>query len=422
MARVKRAVNGKKHRRAVLEQAAGLLRQPQPHLPLRQRGGHALAAVRLPRPPGPQGRLPAAVDPADQRRRPGQRHQLQPARSPACARPRSWSTARCWPTWRSPTPTPSPSWSAVATAALGAGAAGAAWRRRRRTRPDARPRLPPPAGPAAAPAAAAAQRPAVRGRLRGRGGEAPRRRPRRRGRGRSRSSSATDAPADVVSRGRRRRPWPRPGRPGLRARPRGARAGGRHGHAPAGPGRGAHPEADPRGPRRRHLRGRLRRRPRPGQRRGGHPERPTRRAPTAWCAATGTVDPFNPKTVRASAGSVLHLPVVVGGEPAEVLEALGRPRAAPAGGRARTAGPRTPTSTWSPRWPSCSATRRPACPAALDDRHRRPVTIPMVGRAESLNVSMAAAVLCFEVARGHVLVCSPWTRPDDAPDPDDRGS
>ena len=39
------------------------------------------------------------------------------------------------------------------------------------------------------------------------------------------------------------------------------------------------------------------------------------------CCA-GTVDPFNPKTVRASAGSVLHLPVVAGGEPAEVLDAL----------------------------------------------------------------------------------------------------
>ena len=33
--------------------------------------------------------------------------------------------------------------------------------------------------------------------------------------------------------------------------------------------------------------------------------------------------------------------------------------------------------------------------ALLDDQ----VTIPMAGRAESLNVGMAAAVLCFEVAR-----------------------
>ena len=33
--------------------------------------------------------------------------------------------------------------------------------------------------------------------------------------------------------------------------------------------------------------------------------------------------------------------------------------------------------------------------AALDER----VTIPMAGRSESLNVGMAAAVLCFEVAR-----------------------
>ena len=36
----------------------------------------------------------------------------------------------------------------------------------------------------------------------------------------------------------------------------------------------------------------------------------------------GTVDPFNPKTVRASAGSVLHVPVVVAGSGEEVLDAL----------------------------------------------------------------------------------------------------
>ena len=35
-------------------------------------------AVCLPRPPGPQGRVPQAVDPAHQRRLPGERHQLQP--------------------------------------------------------------------------------------------------------------------------------------------------------------------------------------------------------------------------------------------------------------------------------------------------------------------------------------------------------
>jgi TrmH family RNA methyltransferase len=38
-------------------------------------------------------------------------------------------------------------------------------------------------------------------------------------------------------------------------------------------------------------------------------------------------------------------------------------------------------------------------PEGLGERLGRRVTIPMAGRAESLNVSMAAAVLCFEVRR-----------------------
>ncbi|CAA9273423.1 MAG: LSU ribosomal protein L20p, partial [uncultured Acidimicrobiales bacterium] len=56
----------------------GVLRQPQPELQVRQRGGHARPPLRVPRPAGAQGRLPPAVDPADQRRLPSARHELQP--------------------------------------------------------------------------------------------------------------------------------------------------------------------------------------------------------------------------------------------------------------------------------------------------------------------------------------------------------
>ena len=103
MARVKRAVHGKKHRRAVLERAQGYYGNKSRQLPLRQRAGHALAGLRLPRPPGPQGRLPPAVDPAHQRRRPAARDELQPLHRRAQGWPRSRSTARSSPTWRSPT-------------------------------------------------------------------------------------------------------------------------------------------------------------------------------------------------------------------------------------------------------------------------------------------------------------------------------
>ena len=56
----------------------GVLRQQEPDVPRRQRAAHALDAVRLPRPPGSQRRLPQALDPADQRRGPAERHELQP--------------------------------------------------------------------------------------------------------------------------------------------------------------------------------------------------------------------------------------------------------------------------------------------------------------------------------------------------------
>ena len=98
MARVKRAVHSKKHRRATLERAKGYYGNKSRSY-ARQRAGHALAAVRVPRPPGPQGRLPQALDPADQRRLPAERHQLQPLHQRAPSWPRSRSTARCWPTW-----------------------------------------------------------------------------------------------------------------------------------------------------------------------------------------------------------------------------------------------------------------------------------------------------------------------------------
>jgi TrmH family RNA methyltransferase len=116
----------------------------------------------------------------------------------------------------------------------------------------------------------------------------------------------------------------------------------------------------------------------------------------------GTVDPTNPKTVRSSAGSLFHLPVALGGRVVDqvaALRALGfttvgtvvrdgedyarfdwrRPVAVVLGNEASGLGPEVV--------------------AALDAG----VTIPMEGRAESLNVSVSAAVLCFEILRARRL-------------------
>ena len=111
----------------------------------------------------------------------------------------------------------------------------------------------------------------------------------------------------------------------------------------------------------------------------------------------GTVDPTNPKTVRASAGSIFHMPVVVGGERRHVIgvRTLGHDGG---GHRGHGGGPTTPGSTGADRWRSSSATRPRGSSVGdrgLDER----ISVPMVGRAESLNVSVSAAVVCFEALR-----------------------
>lgn len=111
-----------------------------------------------------------------------------------------------------------------------------------------------------------------------------------------------------------------------------------------------------------------------------------------------SVDPSNPKCVRASAGALFHLPVASGGEAMAVLEQLGRQgvrtaATAVAGGR--------PYDDVDLTGPVAVVVGSEAhglpetLLAAVDDR----LSIPMIGRSESLNVAMAGSVLCFEALR-----------------------
>ncbi len=111
----------------------------------------------------------------------------------------------------------------------------------------------------------------------------------------------------------------------------------------------------------------------------------------------GSVDVTNPKTVRASAGALFHVPVVEGGDPQEVLGVLGdlglvRIGASARGGVA----------------PDRVDLTRPVALVFGNEAHGLPsdlagldglVTIPMPGRAESLNLGMAAAILLYEAHR-----------------------
>jgi TrmH family RNA methyltransferase len=103
----------------------------------------------------------------------------------------------------------------------------------------------------------------------------------------------------------------------------------------------------------------------------------------------GSVDPYNPKVVRASAGSLFRLPVVEAS-----LESLSGFR------RLGTSSHRGDVYT-DPVYHGRVAlvVGNEAHGLADDAAVDQWITIPHAGPAESLNVAMAATVLVFEVAR-----------------------
>lgn len=115
-----------------------------------------------------------------------------------------------------------------------------------------------------------------------------------------------------------------------------------------------------------------------------------------------SVDLYNPKTVRASVGSLFHLPVATGASPAETADDVRRAGltllAADGAGEldlfeAEAAGLLAGPTAWlfgNEAW------GLPAEVAALAD-HR--VRIPIFGGAESLNLATAAAVCLYTSAR-----------------------
>lgn len=113
-----------------------------------------------------------------------------------------------------------------------------------------------------------------------------------------------------------------------------------------------------------------------------------------------SVDPYNPKTVRATVGSLFHLPVVIAPDPAAVvaeLRASGLQVLAADGEGEQDLfevdlAPRTAWLLGNEAW------GLPDELAALADAR---VAIPIHGRAESLNLATAAAVCLYASARAH---------------------
>lgn len=109
----------------------------------------------------------------------------------------------------------------------------------------------------------------------------------------------------------------------------------------------------------------------------------------------GTVDPWNPKSVRAAAGSSFRMPIVA----AEWDEVGGWLREHRFAILAAEAGGESPDDPPAGRAALVVGNEG----AGISDRSReyadRIVGVPMKGRAESLNVAAAAAILLFQLLR-----------------------
>lgn len=115
----------------------------------------------------------------------------------------------------------------------------------------------------------------------------------------------------------------------------------------------------------------------------------------------GSVDPFNPKTVRASAGSLFHLPVLEAG-----LDEVAHAGLVLVGTSSHDRPDRTVRthldSDLTGRIALVMGNEAAGLPEDWNDEVGpidRWVTIPHRGRIESLNVAMATTVLLFEASR-----------------------
>jgi TrmH family RNA methyltransferase len=111
-----------------------------------------------------------------------------------------------------------------------------------------------------------------------------------------------------------------------------------------------------------------------------------------------SVDPYNPKTVRSTAGSLFHVPFCVGLGISEVIHEVRR-----AGYTVFAAEAHEGMDLWDVEWPERlalvvgnEAWGMPQEEGSLVDVA---VNVPMAGKAESLNVASATAVILFELER-----------------------
>jgi RNA methyltransferase, TrmH family len=122
--------------------------------------------------------------------------------------------------------------------------------------------------------------------------------------------------------------------------------------------------------------------------------------------SAGSVDAYNPKVVRASAGAIFGVPLLVGAHETDekewsVMDALDVLRDAGRVSFGTRAADGTPYDRADLAGPAAVLLGNEArgLDAGLDARLDGWLIIPMAGAAESLNVAMAGTVLSFEAAR-----------------------
>jgi TrmH family RNA methyltransferase len=114
--------------------------------------------------------------------------------------------------------------------------------------------------------------------------------------------------------------------------------------------------------------------------------------------SAGSVDAYNPKVVRASAGAIFGVPVIEGWSAVEALDVLGQQGRQRLAADARGGTPYDAVEFTAPTAVVLGSEAH-GIPTVLDAHLDGRVTIPMQGPTESLNVATAATVLCFESAR-----------------------
>jgi RNA methyltransferase, TrmH family len=119
---------------------------------------------------------------------------------------------------------------------------------------------------------------------------------------------------------------------------------------------------------------------------------------TGVVVAGDGVDVRNSKAVRASAGALFGIPVVEARDADEAIAAL-RARGVCRFGAVASGGAAPHELPLATAAAVVMGNEARGLNSALVERLDGTVTIPMAGAAESLNVAMAATVLCFEAAR-----------------------